>query len=99
MSARVANIEAETFFAAVRDMSGCAHTKRRFLRLLESFAGSRIYIPRSLLRARQAEQAAAMLRSRMRRVEVARALCDRYGFSEATAYRLVRQALDINRLR
>ena len=97
VSRRVRHTQTDVLLAAIGEVRGCAHTKRRVMDVITSFVGFRFYVPHSLVRTRRIKQAALMLRNGMRRSEAARVLRDRYGISESTAYRFLAAALKVNR--
>ena len=70
----------------------CPHT--HVLALLRSFAGHRLYLSKGVLvRPEQVRVALLMLKSGMSRPEVARALQERLGVSEKTAYRIISRSI------
>lgn len=90
-------LQADALLSAIGAVRGCERTKRQVVDVIVGFAGTRIFVPFALVRDRRIDQAAMMLRTGMRRVDAARALCARFGVSESTAYRLIREGLDRNR--
>lgn len=91
------SIELETLLHEIRAL-GDPIPQSRVLAVIRSFAGQRVYFARAaLVRPEQVRLARSMLGCGMVRAEIMRALVERLQVSEATAYRIINQALDESR--
>lgn len=88
------SIELETLLHELRSL-GDPIPQSKVFAVLRSFKGQRVYFARSTLeRPEQVRLARSMLASGMVRSDVVCALVERLQVSEATARRIVNQALD-----
>lgn len=91
------SLELETLLHEIRAL-GDPIPQAKVLALLRSQAGQRIYFAHSaLVRPERVRLARAMLQAGMARPDIMRALVERLRVSEATAYRLITEALDESR--
>ena len=71
--------------------------KRGLLALLSAYQGARLFVKQSALRFLRVEFARQQLRAGADRITTMRRVRERYQVSEATAYRLIRAALEQGR--
>lgn len=91
------SLELDTLLHEVRALGIPEPYQSRLMALLGTFWGQKIYFARSVLvRPEQVRLARTMLHAGMPRAEIKRALIERLQVSEATAYRLIAQALEAN---
>ena len=88
------SVEREALLHELEAIPGCAAAKRRVRQLFVTLVGQRIFFSRSVLeRPARVQLARSMLAAGMARADIMRALVERLQVSEATAYRLINDAL------